>query len=58
MAVALAGSVGCTSVRLSQRTIHQASTLPVLQCQQVLDNLALLAANPATLPWHVNRAWR
>src|SRR6185437_3836360 len=29
-------------------------TLPELQYQQVLDNLALFAANPAALPWHVN----
>lgn len=50
----LAGSAGCTSVRLGQRTIHQASTLPELQYQQVLDNLALFATNPSALPWHVN----
>ena len=29
-------------------------TLPDLQYQQVLDNLALFASNPASLPWHVN----
>jgi hypothetical protein len=45
---------GCTAGRLRQRTIHQASTLPELQYQQVLDNLALFASNPAALPWHVN----
>jgi hypothetical protein len=45
---------GCTSGRLRQRTINQGSTLPELQYQQVLDNLARFAANPATLPWHVN----
>ncbi len=45
---------GCTAGRLRQRTIHQASTLPELQYQQVLNNLALFAANPAALPWHVN----
>lgn len=47
-------SSGCTVGRLRQRTINQGSTLPELQYQQVLDNLALFAANPASLPWHVN----
>jgi len=42
------------AVRLKQRTINQAGTLPDLQYQQVLDNLALFAANPSALPWHVN----
>lgn len=41
---------GCTSVRLRQRTIHQGSTLPELQYQQVLNNLAQFATNPAALP--------
>jgi hypothetical protein len=48
------GVVGCTSVRLGQRTIHQASTLPDLEYQQVLNNLARFATNPSSLPWHVN----
>jgi hypothetical protein len=52
--LAAAGSIGCMAVRLGQRTIRQASTLPELQYQQVLDNLALFATNPAALPWHVN----
>ena len=42
------------AVRLKQRTMHQASTLPELQYQQVLNNLAMFADNPAALPWHVN----
>lgn len=54
LAMALVGLVGCTSVRLRQRTIHQASTLPDLQYQQVLDNLAMFAENPSALPWHIN----
>jgi hypothetical protein len=54
IAIALACSTGCTAARLRQRTIHQASTLPELQYQQVLENLARFAENPATLPWHVN----
>jgi hypothetical protein len=34
--------------------MNQASTLPDLQYQQVLDNLARFADNPSALPWHVN----
>jgi hypothetical protein len=34
--------------------INQGSTLPELQYQQVLDNLALFAVNPDALPWHIN----
>jgi hypothetical protein len=45
---------GCTTGRLRQRTINQGSTLPELQYQQVLDNLAQFATNPSALPWHVN----
>lgn len=51
---ALALSAGCTTDRLRQRTINQGATLPELQYQQVLDNLALFAGNPAALPWHIN----
>jgi hypothetical protein len=47
-------STGCTAGRLRQRTISQGSTLPALQYQQVLDNLAQFATNPGSLPWHVN----
>ncbi len=52
--IGLACMMGCTSGRLRQRTINQGSTLPGLQYQQVLDNLAQFAENPAALPWHVN----
>ena len=52
--VGLACLTGCTTGRLRQRTINQGSTLPDLQYQQVLDNLALFATNPSALPWHVN----
>ena len=45
---------GCTTGRLRQRTVNQGSTLPELQYQQVLDNLAQFATRPASLPWHVN----
>lgn len=47
-------AAGCTSNRLRQRTINQGSTLPELQYEQVLGNLALFEINPAALPWHVN----
>ena len=50
----LVGVTGCTSGRLRQRTINQGSTLPELQYQQVLDNLAQFAMHPGSLPWHVN----
>ena len=54
LVVGLACLTGCTSGRLRQRLINQGATLPELQYQQVLDNLALFAANPAALPWHIN----
>lgn len=50
----VACTTGCTAGRLRQRTINQGSTLPELQYQQVLSNLALFARNPSALPWHVN----
>lgn len=54
LVVGLACVAGCTSGRLRQRTINQGGTLPELQYQQVLDNLARFATNPGSLPWHVN----
>jgi hypothetical protein len=54
LAVLVAGLSGCTTSRLRQRTVNQAATLPELQYQQVLDNLARFATNPSALPWHVN----
>ena len=54
LAIILMGASGCTVVRLGQRTMNQANTLPDLQYQQVLDNLARFADNPSALPWHVN----
>lgn len=54
VALAIGAVSGCTTGRLRQRTINQGSTLPDLQYQQVLGNLALFATNPAALPWHVN----
>ena len=52
--IGLACVTGCMTGRLRQRTINQGSTLPELQYQQVLDNLAQFAGRPASLPWHVN----
>jgi hypothetical protein len=52
--LALAGSSVCIANRLGQCTMSQANTLPDLQHQQVLDNLARFADNPSALPWHVN----
>jgi hypothetical protein len=51
---ALTIPAGCTGARLRQRTIGQGSTLPELQYQQVLDNLARFTEDPSALPWHVN----
>ncbi len=50
----LASLAGCTADRLRDQTIKQGATFPDLEYQQVLDNLALFAANPAALPWHMN----
>ncbi len=52
--IGLACLTGCMTGRLRQRTINQGRTLPQLQYQQVLDNLAQFATNPSVLPWHVN----
>jgi hypothetical protein len=54
IAIVLASSSGCTVGWLRRGTVNQASTLPELQYQQVLDNLAMFAENPAALPFHVN----
>jgi hypothetical protein len=54
LVIGLACMTGCTTGRLRQRTINQGSTLPELQYQQVLDNLAQFATRPGSLPWHVN----
>ncbi|MDB5390781.1 MAG: hypothetical protein JWM11_6427 [Planctomycetaceae bacterium] len=45
---------GCTTARLRQRTISLGGSLPELQYQQVLSNLALFSTNLDALPWHVN----
>ena len=35
-------------------TVNQGNTLPELQYEQVLDNLAQFAVNPSALPWQMN----
>jgi hypothetical protein len=52
--IGLACVTGCTTGRLRQRTLNQGATLPALQYQQVLDNLAQFATQPGSLPWHVS----
>jgi hypothetical protein len=54
LAAGLCFAPGCTGARLRQRTVNQGNTLPELQYQQVLDNLAQFAVNPSALPWHMN----
>lgn len=44
---------GCTHLKLARSTLRQGSTLPDLHFQQVVDNLALFAANPDALAWHL-----
>lgn len=41
---------GCTAQGLRERMISQGATLPELEYQQVLDNIALFAINPEALP--------
>lgn len=50
---AMCCGLGCTHTALERRTVKQASTLTDLQYQQVLDNLAMLACTPDTMPWHL-----
>lgn len=46
----LLGAVGCADMQLRRSTARQASTLTSLQYQQVLNNLAMLHADPMALP--------
>jgi hypothetical protein len=41
----------CEAAQVANRTINQSSYLPDLQYRQVLDNLAIIADNPAALPY-------
>lgn len=51
--VLLAVLSGCTHLKLQHKTLRQGSTLPQLQRQQVLDNLAQFACDPNSLAWHM-----
>jgi hypothetical protein len=42
---------GCMNQQLRSATSHTMSTLPDMHYQQVMDNLALIAANPGFLPY-------
>ena len=44
-------STGCMSQQLEMTTRRTLNTLPDLQYQQVIDNLATIAANPGRLPY-------
>ncbi len=44
-------AAGCMSQQLQFSTRRTANTLPDLQYQQVMDNLAMIAANPGFLPY-------
>jgi hypothetical protein len=50
LSIAVLFIVGCTYAQLQRSTINQAGTLSDLQCQQVMDNLAMFAHNPEALP--------
>lgn len=52
--LALVFLTGCTNLQLRRNTISQAGTLPDLQHQMVLDNLAAFACNPDAIPFQVN----
>ncbi len=43
-------ATGCTNLALHRQTLQQAESLTDLRYQEVMENLAMIAANPATLP--------
>jgi hypothetical protein len=49
--VAIVVLPGCQATQLENRTLRQSATLSDLQYKQVLDNLAMTAANPSALPY-------
>jgi len=51
--ISLLALCGCTQVQLQKHTVRQGATLPDVQYQQVLDNLAMFAGDPNALAWHV-----
>lgn len=52
--MAMIPCTGCTSYQLQRSTTTQAGSLADLQYQQVLNNLAMFAANPSAIPCHVD----
>jgi hypothetical protein len=42
---------GCNALQLAHSTVRQSSKLTDMQYQQVLENLAMLSAEPGALPW-------
>jgi hypothetical protein len=51
--IAVLALCGCTQVQLQRHAVRQGATLPDLQYQQVLDNLAMFGCDPNSLAWHV-----
>ena len=45
---------GCTDAQLRHSTVRQVRTLTDLQYRMVLENLAEVAANPGSMPWHAS----
>ena len=43
-------NAGCMTTQLRNRMAEQASTIPDVYYQVVLDNLAMVAAEPARMP--------
>ena len=43
---------GCQAMRVRESAAELSRTLPDLQQQQVLDNIARIAANPTALPYY------
>ena len=48
--LALLFCTGCTTTALKRRTINQSLSLSDAQYQEIMDNLAIVAANPGTIP--------
>jgi hypothetical protein len=45
---------GCTDAQLRHTAVRQARTLTEVQYRMVLENLAVLADNPGSMPWHAS----
>lgn len=52
--LALVVAPGCTDASLRHSTVKQARTLTEVQYRMVLENLAEMAANPGSMPWHAS----